>query len=112
MRRTSSLTSFLLLTLSAAFALCANAQVNVWTYHYDNYRTGANTNETILTPGNVNSNSFGLLYTQAVDGYVYTMPLYVANVTITNKGTHNVVYIGTENDTMYAFDADNKTGGN
>ncbi len=90
---------------------CA-AQVTVWTYHNDNSRDGANTNETILTPANVNSNSFGLLFTNAVDGYVYTQPLYIPNVVISGKGTHNVVFVSTENDTVYAFDADSNSGAN
>ena len=84
----------------------------VTTRQYDNLRTGQNTSETILTPSNVNVSQFGKLFTQPVDGAMLAQPLYVANVAIPGKGTHNVVFAATENDTVYAFDADNNTGGN
>ena len=65
-------------------------------------------NETILTPANVNSNSFGKLFTVNADGKVYAQPLYKTNVNITtgsNQGAHNVVFIATENDSVYAIDS-------
>ena len=92
--------------LLVALTHAALAQVSVLTYHYDNARTGANTQETTLTPANVASSSFGLLFTLHVDGYVYAQPLYLPNVPIPGQGTHDVVYVATENDTVYAFDAD------
>lgn len=89
----------------------ASAQ-NVVTFQYDNARSGANTNEFLLTPANVNSNSFGRLLSYTVDGYLYAEPLYVANVAIPGWGTHNVAFVATENDTVYAFDADGNGGTN
>jgi hypothetical protein len=80
---------------------------NVTTQRNDSARTGVNPAETTLTVSNVNSGSFGKLFTLPVDGQVYSQPLYLANVAIPNQGTHNVVYIATENDSVYAFDADN-----
>jgi hypothetical protein len=87
------------------------AQVSVTTYHNDNARTGQNLSETTLTPANVNPNGFGLLFVQPVDGYIYAQPLYVPNVSIGGQ-THNVAFVATENDSVYAFDADSAAGAN
>ena len=90
---------------SSFFALlCSDKHL---TQHYDISRTGQNTAETILTTSNVNSASFGKLFWIPVTGYVYAQPLYVPGVVIPGNGTHNVLYVATEHDQLYAFDADN-----
>jgi hypothetical protein len=94
--------------LFCIFSASLGAQVNVTTYHNDNARTGQNTQETILTPANVNSGQFGKLFSVTVDGWVYAQPLYLSNVNI-GGGTHNVLYVATEHDTLYAIDADSGT---
>jgi len=81
-------------------------QVNVLTEHNDNARSGQNLQETILTTGNVNSSTFGKLFTIVVDGKVDAQPLYVASVAIRDSGFHNVLYVVTEHGSAYAFDAD------
>jgi hypothetical protein len=81
------------------------SSVTVLTYHNDIGRTGLNPNETILTTSNVNSTSFGKLGSLSVTGLVDAETLYVPNLTI-NGATHNVVYVVTEHDMVYAFDAD------
>ena len=73
------------------------------TYHYDLARDGANQQETTLKPSNVNPQQFGKLMSLAVDGQIYAQPLYMPNLTI-NGVQHNVVFVATENDTVYAFD--------
>jgi hypothetical protein len=104
--------SFYFVGLICAVCLGAAAQVNVLTSHNDNARTGANTNETLLTPINVSTNGFGELFAQPVDGPVYTQPLYVSALAIPGKGTHNVVFVGTQHASVYAFDADSNRGSN
>ena len=90
---------------TAHVAVSAAASANVLTYHYDNARDGAITAESTLTLANVNKASFGKRFSYAVDGQIYAQPLYMANLKIAGV-THNVVFVATENDTVYAFDAD------
>src|SRR5947209_18266221 len=79
---------------------------SVLTQHNDNSRTGAYLQETQLNTTNVNQNQFGKLFEYHVDGYVYAQPLYVSNIDMPDGNTHNVVYIATMHNTVYAFDAD------
>ena len=103
MRNRTGIASFSILAL----VLAARGQVNVTTHHNDNARTGQNTKENILNTANVNVNQFGKLFTQPVDGMIVGQPLYLSNVSIPGAGTHNIVYVATLHDSVYAFDADN-----
>ena len=98
----------LLIPGMALAALLANgpAQAQVLTSQYDNARTGANLNEKILNPQNVNSKQFGKVFTLPVDGDTYAQPLYVPNIEIPGQSKHNVLFVATEHDGVYAFDAD------
>jgi hypothetical protein len=97
---------FFCLLLFAAAAACTAFGTDVATYHNDIARTGQNLQETILTTSNVNSTNFGKLFSVSVDGIIDAEPLYLSSVPISGKGTHNVLYAVTENDSVYAFDAD------
>ena len=99
------------------FVLClgvslAWGQNNVLTQHNDNARSGLNPNETRLTPANVNVSSFGKLFTQSVDGVIAGQPLYASQVLMNDGNVHNVVYVATQNNSVYAFDADSAMGNN
>ena len=82
------------------------AQTPVTTWHYDNARSSTNASEFLLTPSNVNPRTFGKLFTEPVDGYIVGQPLYLPGVSISGQGTHDVVYVATMHDSVYAFDAD------
>ncbi len=86
--------------------IAAGTGVNIPMWHVDPARTGLNSHELSLSPANVNSSGFGKLFSYQIDGYAYAEPVLVSDLTI--KGaTHNVLYVATENDSVYAFDADN-----
>jgi hypothetical protein len=106
----SALSSFRFAVFILSLPLCA--QVNVLTYQYDPTRAGANPNETTLNKANVSATGFGKLFTHPVDGMLYGQPLYVGNVSVPGKGSHNIVYVATEHDSVYAFDADSSSGAN
>jgi hypothetical protein len=99
---------FFIVCLTSSFT-----QVLVPTSRSDNARSGANTNEILLTPANVNKNSFGHLFSVPIDpgatpvSTILAQPLYMPNVNIPGQGTHNVVYVATLADSVYAIDADN-----
>jgi len=92
--------------LSILLAASASQATDVTTFHNDSARTGQNNGETILTLANVNSSTFGKLFTISLDGVVDAQPLYVSAVKIPGQGTHNVLYVVTESDSVYALDAD------
>jgi Bacterial Ig-like domain (group 1) len=94
------------LAICIAFGVSSFAQVSVTTSRFDNARDSSNTSESLLTLGNVNMNSFGLLYNVPIDYIAMAQPLYMPNVNIPGQGTHNVVYVATQADSVYAFDAD------
>ena len=93
------------LALAVLFGTPAVLAKDVATYHNDNFRSGQNVQETILTPSNVTSSTFGKLFTVSVDNVIDAQPLVLSLVPISGR-THNVLYAATENDSVYAFDAD------
>lgn len=92
-------------TQSTSIQIGVTGLSGVYTYHNDLARDGVNDQEYALKPGDVNSSSFGKLFSCTVDGAIYAQPLWVANLPV-NGGQHNVVYVTTAHDSLYAFDAD------
>src|SRR5947208_10373950 len=127
MRRIAVSCSIMLVLIAFSFAGCGGnsitgsvnggreggpyAGVDVLTYHYHNQRTGKNLKGTTLSPANVNSTKFGKLGEFAVDGKVDAQPLYLSTVNTSSQGTKNVLYVATEHDSVYAFDADSAGAG-
>jgi hypothetical protein len=106
-RRISLRASLVLLGIFALTALAASGQTAITTYHYDTNRTGWNRNETVLTPANVGISTFGFLHHVPLDDQVDGQPLVVPGVNITggaHRGKHDVVYVATEGNTVYAVD--------
>ena len=98
------------LAIFILFTAILQGQVSVLTWHNDQARSGQNLAETILTPLNVGKTPvFGKLFTIPVDGKVDAQPLFVPALAIPSQGTHNVLFVMTENDSAYAFDADTGT---
>jgi hypothetical protein len=95
-------------TKSASVAIGVTDLAGVLTYHDNLSRTGANTQEYALTPTTVTAAAFGKLFSCAVDGAVYAQPLWIPNLTIASA-QHNVVFVATQHDSVYAFDADANT---
>src|ERR1700733_4597190 len=112
--RSHMLSACVLVLFTCASGLSAQTAtpVPVATWRYDLTHAGQNTNETLLTPSNVNVSSFGKLFSLRVDSTVYAQPLYVPGLTMNDGQVHNILFVATENDSIYAFDADSNGGAN
>jgi hypothetical protein len=102
---TITATSVTNVTVSASFTVGVTDLAGMYTYHNDLFRDGVNSQEYALSTSNVNTNSFGKLFSCSADGAIYAQPLWLASLTV--GGTkHNVVVVATQHDSVYAFDAD------
>jgi hypothetical protein len=102
-------TAALAVVLLTTRIVTSSAGTDVVTYHNDNARTGQNLNETILTPAAVNMSTFGKKAFFTLDGKVDAQPLFLSAVAMSGAGTHDVLYVATEHDSVYALDADTGT---
>ena len=93
-------------TTSSSATAYVGTYAGTYTIHNDNQRTGQDSSESALSPSTVNAASFGKLASRPLDGIAYASPLYVANVSVPGQGVHNIVYVATEHDSVYAYDAD------
>jgi hypothetical protein len=92
-------------TKGASANVAVTDLAGIFTYHYDVARDGVNRQEYALTPSNINQNSFGKLFSCQVDGQLYAEPLWVSSLTV-NGSVRNVIFVATQHDSLYAFDAD------
>src|ERR1035438_5765775 len=105
-RWSGSMQSVKLIPVTMLCCLLGQAQVSILTANGDNNRTNSSVQETQLSPATVNASAFGKLGVFPVDGQVYSQPLVVTGLSIAGKGTHNVVFVSTMHNSVYAFDAD------
>ncbi len=94
------------LSATSYLTVVNTSQAAVLTYHNNDARTGAYTEELVLTPSNVNSNQFGKILSYPVDAEIYAQPLYVPQLNLPGRGKRDVVFVATQSNTVYAFDAD------
>src|SRR5208283_1677524 len=102
---TTTTTTVTAMATLATTTVAASGKIDVLTYHYDNLRDGVDSDESILTPQNVNSTTFGKLFSVPVDGDVYAQPLYKSDLLMPDGTIHDVMFVATAHDSLYAIDA-------